>query len=60
MRSNTLLDYGLDAATPVNTPTLGSAFDVIAPCPVDLSKLAPAQVTVEALREQADRLCLPP
>lgn len=57
MRSNTLLDYGLDAATPVNTPTLGSAFDVIAPCPVDLSKLAPAQVTVEALREQADRLC---
>lgn len=57
MRSNTLLDYGLDAATPVNTPTLGSAFDVIAPCPVDLSKLAPAQVTVEALNEQVDRLC---
>lgn len=57
MRSNALVEFGLDAATPVNTPTLGSAFDVIAPCPVDLSKLAPAQVTIEALREQVDRLC---
>ena len=57
MRTNKLIGFGLEVATPVTKLPQGAVCDVLESCPVDLRKLAPAELALEALQEQVT-ICL--